>query len=213
MDLSRPLRVIAPTVDADVLAALASVDGEFTGRELHRIIGRHSQTGVNRVLNRLVQEGIVARTRAGSARRYRLNREHLQADPIIALAGARGRLIERLEGRVSEWTTPAHFAAMFGSSAGGEPTDGSDVDLLVVRSEGIDDGDEGWAVQLVELRRDVGRWTGNDCDLLEYSMEEIEDAFDAHDPFIIGLARTMVLLSGSRSYLHRPRRARARSTT
>jgi len=210
MNLSRPLSVVTPTVDGDVLAALASVETSFSGRELHRIIGRHSQSGVNRVLNRLVREGIVSRIRVGSARSYSLNREHLQAEAIILLARARERLIERLSDHIAEWEDAPYFAAMYGSSVGGGHGDESDVDLIVVRPETLDEDDEPWSTQLTELRSAVGRWTGNDCDLIEYSMEEVEEAFADRDPFIVGIGSRMVLLHGSRTYLHRPVRRRPR---
>lgn len=53
MDLSRPLTVIVPTVDADVLAVLARATASFTGRQVHQIAGRHSERGVRIALDRL----------------------------------------------------------------------------------------------------------------------------------------------------------------
>ena len=39
MDLARPLAVVSPTVDADVLAHLAGAEAEFTGRQVHQVAG------------------------------------------------------------------------------------------------------------------------------------------------------------------------------
>lgn len=211
MDLSRPLTVLSPTVDADVLAALASAETAFSGRQLHRVVGRHSQTGVNRVLHRLVHEGIVVRTTVGAARSYSLNREHLQANAIVELVRVRERLIERLRDTLDGWTHEPHFAAMFGSSATGEHTSDSDIDVIIVRPADVDEDDEDWADDLVELRTAVNRWTGNRCDMIEYSRSEVDDAFEDGDPFITGVGRRMVVLAGMRSFLHRPVR-RTRST-
>ena len=89
MDLGRPLTVVAPTVDADVLAVLASAEADFTGRQVHQVAGRHSEKGVRNCLHRLVGQGVVTARRAGKADLYSLNRHHLAAPYIVALAGLR----------------------------------------------------------------------------------------------------------------------------
>lgn len=208
MDLSRPLTVVAPTIDADVLMHLASTDSAFTGRQLHRTMGRHSQTGVNRVLNRLVHEGIVARAAAGSARTYTLNRDHLQADAIVQLARARERFVQRLTEAMSDWLDPPHFAALYGSAASGIHDSDSDIDLFIVRPDEAHEDDEDWAQNLLDLRTSVARWTGNDCEIVEYSPAEVERAFRAGDEFVRSVGRSMTVLVGQRSYLRRPAKER-----
>lgn len=86
MELSRPLSVITPTVDADVLGVLAGADASFTGRQVHQVAGRHSERGIRNALHRLCTQGIVHRERVGSADQYTLNRGHLAAPYIEALA-------------------------------------------------------------------------------------------------------------------------------
>lgn len=213
MDLSRPLGVVSPTIDADVLLELASSDVAFTGRQLHRVMDRHSQTGVNRVLNRLVHEGIVARTTAGSARTYTLNRDHLQADAIIELARARERLVDRLSETMRHWSDQPHFAALYGSAARGEHSTDSDIDVFVVRPAEIDDDDADWSENLLELRTAVGRWTGNDCEIVEYAPDEVEAGFAQRDPFITSVGQRMIVLIGERSYLRRTAKRRPRKPT
>ena len=203
MDLSRPISVVAPTIDADVLALLASVDVPFTGRQLHRVLGRYSQTGVNRVLNRLVHEGIVERTTAGSARTYLLNRDHLQAEWVLELVRARERLVERLRTTMSEWPDEPHFAALYGSAASGQHSDNSDIDLFIVRPVDVEEDDDGWTDRLLELRTLVARWTGNDCETVEMSTEEVDRAFASQDPFVRNVGRQMIVLIGQGSYLRR----------
>ncbi len=203
MDLSRPISVVAPTVDADVLALLASADVPFTGRQVHRVLGRYSQTGVNRVLNRLVHEGIVARTTAGSARTYLLNHDHLQAECVLGLVRARERLVERLQRTMDEWPDEPHFAALYGSAASGQHSDDSDIDLFIVRPDDVEDDDDDWTERLLELRTLVARWTGNDCETVEMSTEEVDRAFANQDPFIVSVGRQMIVLVGQGSFLRR----------
>lgn len=99
MDLKHPFAVVTPTVDGDVLAVLAGAEAAFTGREVHRLVGQYSEAGVRKVLGRLVEQGIVLVERAGPSYLYRLNRDHLAAPQIIALAGLRAELLGRLRAR------------------------------------------------------------------------------------------------------------------
>src|SRR4051812_5097006 len=96
MDIRHPLSTVTPTLDGDVLVALAGVDAELTGREVHRLANRGSEHGVRKVLDRLVEEGVVTSRRAGSAKLYKLNREHLAAPAIEALAGMHRELLRRM---------------------------------------------------------------------------------------------------------------------
>jgi hypothetical protein len=203
MDLSRPIGVVTPTIDADVLALLASSDMAFTGRQVHRVLGSYSQTGVNRVLNRLVHEGIVARTTAGSARTYVLNHDHLQAGAVLQLVRARERLVERLAETMGDWLDEPHFAALYGSAASGQHSDDSDIDLFLVRPDDVQEDDDRWTENLLELRALVARWTGNDCETVEMSTDEVEAAFAKQDPFIRSVGRQMIVLVGQGSYLRR----------
>src|SRR4051812_29514068 len=95
MNLSHPIEVVTPTVDADALAVLAGADAAFTGRQVHQVAGRHSERGVRNALHRLVEQGIVTSERVGAADRYALNREHLAAPHIEALANLRSELLAR----------------------------------------------------------------------------------------------------------------------
>ena len=52
MDLSRPMRVVTPTLDGDVLVVLAGTDAPLTGRQVHTVLGRASETGVRMALER-----------------------------------------------------------------------------------------------------------------------------------------------------------------
>jgi len=60
--------------EADVLVALARSTGHKTGRKLSRLSGR-SVTRVQHGLDRLVDEGLVHRAKAGRSFLYTLNRE------------------------------------------------------------------------------------------------------------------------------------------
>jgi hypothetical protein len=172
VQLDRPLQVITPTVDGDVLTALARPDAAFTGRGLHRVMGRHSADGVRRALERLAGQGIVDVAVVGPSKLYSLNRDHLAAPYIAGLTTLREQLVDRLRQRFAAWYAPSAYAALFGSAVGGQMRADSDVDVFVVRPDETAPGDGGWASQLAELAHDGSRWTGNDLRIFEMSVAE-----------------------------------------
>ncbi len=201
MDLGRPLSVVTPTVDADVLAVLAGADAEFTPPEIHRLIGDWSEDGVRRALRRLVDSGVVDAERKGNAFLYRLNRRHLAADAIIELAGLRQRFIHRLQETLEAWTEPPAHAVLFGSAARREMRVDSDIDVFLVRPADVTD-DATWRAQLYALQERASAWTGNDLRILEYSESEIEAGLAAGDPVLADIGRDGIWLAG-RSTLRR----------
>lgn len=204
MDLRRPLRLIAPTLDGDVLAALASADRALTGRALERETGG-SHGGIQRALAHLVGEGIVTQEPAGRAQLYRLNRNHLASPYIEALAGLRLELIRRLRETIATWSTQPDASALFGSAARGEADRASDVDILVVRPRQVDAGDPGWRRQVAALQTSVTGWTGNDARVLEYGPDDL----NPDEPVLQAAAGEGVDLNGSlRNLLAAARRRR-----
>ncbi|MGY6658825.1 nucleotidyltransferase domain-containing protein [Amycolatopsis sp. TRM77291] len=189
---------VTPTLDGDVLAVLAGHDGIFTTGQLHRLLARHSEEGIRKVLRRLVKQGVVESDRVGNAFTYRLNRDHLAAEHIIALAQLRKTLLERIEDRLESWQVPPVYAAVFGSVARGEATEGSDVDLLLIRPDDADA--DRWETQVDELAVEVTRWTGNDTRPLEFAEAELaERAYD--EAVLRDVARDGLTVAGSRAWL------------
>ncbi len=178
MDLDRPLAVVAATVDADVLAALARAESAFTPGQLHRLIGRWSEPGVRKSLSRLVEQGVVRAQRAGNAYLYSLNRQHLAAPAIIELARLKEALLARLRHVIASWPVPPRYAAIYGSAARGDMTPASDIDLFVVRPAGVRVDDLPWREAVDALGQDLTAWTGNDARVLEYDEEQVQAAGD-----------------------------------
>lgn len=139
------------------------------------MLGRASEPGVRRAAERLVGEGIVIRHEVGRAKVYRLNRRHLAAPHVEALADLRATLVERLRLTLKGWETPPLIATLFGSAARGKATPQSDLDLLLVRREEIEEDSPVWRKQLFDLEREATEWTGNDARILEYGAEELAD--------------------------------------
>lgn len=201
MDLARPLTLITPTVDGDVLAVLAGATASFTGRQVHQVAGRHSERGVRNALHRLSEQGIVTRQRVGAHNQYTLNRTHIAAPYIEALVRLRTELLQRIRAELENWKVQAEFASLFGSAVQGPMRPDSDIDLFVVRPTGVDVGDP-WLEQLSSLAEAVTSWTGNDTRLLELSAEELREGLAAGEPVLVSIRDEGVPLCGSNSYLH-----------
>jgi predicted nucleotidyltransferase len=201
MDLARPLTLITPTVDADVLSVLAGAKASFTGRQVHQVAGRHSERGVRNALHRLCAQGIVMRERVGSSDRYTLNRAHLAAPDIEALVHLRSELFRRISASFEAWEIKAEFAARFGSAARGDMKSDSDIDMLVVRNEHIDADDDRWREQLATLAQNVTAWTGNDARFLELSAKEVSAGLAAGKRVLSDISKEGITLYGPPNYL------------
>lgn len=172
MDVARPFSALSDSVDADVLVALAASSTPRSGRELARLSGR-SNTGVQHVLDRLVDHGLVGRMEAGRAFLYHLNRDHLLAPAVERMAEARVEFVHRLREGIGAWETPAAHASLFGSAARGDGDTHSDIDLFIVRPAAIDADDQVWRRQVENLTESVRRWTGNHAGVAEISEGEL----------------------------------------
>jgi predicted nucleotidyltransferase len=201
MDFRHPFLAVAPTLDGDVLSALAKAEMELSGREIAKRAGRGSPEGIRRVADRLVEQGILTRRSIGSAHLYGLNREHLAARYIEGIAGLRAELIERLRKAIGEWALEPSFALLFGSVARGSAGARSDIDILIVRPSAQDPEDDRWRTQLLELQQSATAWTGNDTRVVEYAEHEL-DQID-HEPLLDEVLEDGIELYGERRRLRR----------
>lgn len=198
MLLNRPLALVTPSVDGDVLAVLARAEASLTPPQVQALIERHSVEGVRKVLKRLGEQGIVDADRVGNAVSYRLNRDHLAAAPIVELANLRTALFNRIRDHVQTWALPARLVMLFGSAATGLMHPDSDIDLFVVGDDHADD--DAWLDQIRVLEHVVSRWTGNDARVLTC---RVSDLNLPGDNLAVELRRDGILLSGDRSLLER----------
>jgi predicted nucleotidyltransferase len=201
VDLSRPMSVVTPTVDGDVLTALALADAWFTTGRLHGVMGRHSEDGIRRVLRRLVQQGIVEDQAAGNAVLYRLNRAHLAAPAVIELAGLWSAFVDRLTVAVSAWPVQPKVAAVFGSAARGTMHRSSDIDVFLVEPTRQHRSDE-WVSRVRQLEDDASRWTGNDVRALQMTEAHVR-AHAGDEPVLDDVLADGVHLAGDLAWLRR----------
>jgi hypothetical protein len=196
MDVSHPIRSIIPTLDAPVLEALAGTTRRLSGREVHRLAGTGSVRGVQLVLARLVAQGLVSAEEHAGVTLYAANREHLAWPALEALVGLRRKLLERIREAVAGWAIAPLHVSLFGSAARRDGDAGSDIDLLIVRSDAVAEGDEAWEGQLDALRDGVAAWTGNRCQAFALDRARLAAHIAADDPLVESWLHDAVPLAG-----------------
>jgi predicted nucleotidyltransferase len=131
--------ILSSRVKVRVLRLLHRTRGQFTGREISRLVG-YSPTHTINALRGLESDGLVSSTRAGRADLFKLNDDNSAVagflDPIFRWEqGLREEL-----GEVFRETFKDDLLSvlLYGSAARGEETHDSDIDLLVVVKDGVD---------------------------------------------------------------------------
>ena len=201
MDLGSPVLDVAPAVRGALLQALARLEQPVTRRRLAAAAGV-APGNASAVIEELIQAGLVSETVAGRSSMVVLNRDHLAAGPVLALAGLRGELIRRLREQLSAWPE-LNGAWLFGSVARGDADSDSDVDLLIVADD-LQSHD--LHERLSRLQADVRSWTGNDLQLVEHSPSSWRKLVRAKNPLVEQIRLDgIALASGSASLLGRQR--------
>ena len=196
MDLGSPVLDIAPAVRGALLQALARLEQPVTRRQLAAAAGV-APGNASTVIEELIRSGIVTETVAGRSSMVLLNRSHLVAGPLLALAGLRGELIRRLRERLSAWSD-LRGAWLFGSVARGEAHKESDVDLLIVADD-LEPPD--LHERLSQLQADVRVWTGNDLQLVEHSPTSWRKLVRSKNPLVEQIRLDGIALAGDNAAL------------
>jgi hypothetical protein len=181
-----------------VLAVLARTDTWLSGRKVAALTrGQISRRRVDAVLAELAQAGIADRQEVPPAKLYRLNRHHVAAAGIQALASMRGSLLNRLRDELAGWRVVPEAAWLFGSAARGEAGSESDIDLLLVRpSLASAEEDSLWAGQVDALRELVRGWSGNELEVLALSADELRHLSDGGERLLDDLRADAIVLIG-----------------
>ncbi|TFH71199.1 nucleotidyltransferase domain-containing protein [Cellulomonas sp. HD19AZ1] len=208
MDITRPLAVVAPTLDADVLYRLLRAEEvAFTAGQLQRLIPERSVDGVRRTLERLSRQGVVNAVHVGHAITYRLNSDHLAVPGLRLLAAQPAELVDRMARQLDTWPVQPLYASIFGSWARSQTTETSDVDLLVILPTAAADEVEAFVRDLEDR---VHAWTGNDARVLLLDQEQVRD--ESLRPVLQNAQRDGIRVAGDEHWLRRAlRRAAAQS--
>ena len=201
MDLGSPVLDVAPTVRGALLQTLARLERPVTRRQLASLAGV-SPGNASSVIEELIRAGLISETVAGRSSMVVLNRNHLAAGPVLALASLRGELIRRLRERLSEWPD-LEGAWLFGSVARGDADGDSDIDLLLVAHD-LQAPD--LHANLAQLQADVRLWTGNDLQLVEHTPESWRKLVRSKNSLVEQVRLDGIALTGDSALLRERRR-------
>lgn len=197
MNLTNPISAVSPGGRGVILSVLARTTEPLSGRRIAELAGDQlGKTRAIEVLGELAAAGIVLVESRPPALLYQLNRDHLAADAICQLADLRSTLIEQMRSHLDGWECAPATAWLFGSAARGDGTDSSDIDIAVVRPEGLDADELVWSAQLVEFSDAIARWTGNETNVIEYSESEISELHRAGEPILESIQAEGIRLAG-----------------
>jgi DNA-binding transcriptional ArsR family regulator len=196
VDVAHPYTAVVSGVDGAVLAVLAGTTAPLTGRQIARLASRGTSPSVSAALDRLVEHGLVHRQVAGRAYLHTLNRDHVAAPVVEALAGLRAELLRRLRDALADWDPAPVHASMFGSTARADGDTSSDIDLLVIRPGGVDAEDDRWRDQVHTLAESVHAWTGNHAGISELAEADLAELRRRSPPVLWDIRSDGIDLAG-----------------
>ena len=198
MDVAHPIRSVVPSLHGAVLEVLVGTHMPLSGRQIARLVRpTASQKGVLNALNDLVEAGLVFREDVPPAALFQLNRDHLASPAIIALASLPSRLVEAARNWLASVKVRPAAAALFGSAARRDGDSGSDIDVLLVRPRRIGSPENDWKEQSYAFAQSVERWTGNAVQVLDLSLEQLDQAVREQAPLITELRHDAIdLMAG-----------------
>jgi predicted nucleotidyltransferase len=191
VNLGAPLLDVAVGVRGALLQTFARLEQPVTRRQLAHAAGV-APGHASAVIEELIGAGLVTETPAGRSSMVALNRIHLAAEPLLALASLRGELVQRLRERLSGWPD-IHGAWLFGSVARGNAGSDSDIDLLIVADD-LDSSE--LHDRLAGLISDVRSWTGNETQVVEQSPTSWRRLVRTKNPLVDQIRREGIALTG-----------------
>lgn len=171
VDFVHPVQAVVPGAQGRILAVLAETTAPLNLSTLARLAGV-SVAQASRVMPGLVELGLVERREIPPSSQFRLIRENVAAQAIIELARSREAALSQIGSVASDLPVPPVSVIVFGSIARGDADRQSDLDVIVVRPDDVDDDDDVWATAIERWRSEAQAITGNTVEVLEVTQDE-----------------------------------------
>lgn len=194
MNLSEPWYGLVDPNVARVIRRLAILPEPMTGRRIHELSENQSLWVTQRVLRDLSAVGLVTYTRVATAKLYSLNRGHVLWEPLEQLLSAPARAEQQI-GEAFANLAPTSTLALYGSTIRGDSGLDSDIDLVIVWDDDLDQDARVGVLDALDAR--IRTITGNQPEFFELNREMIDEMQRAHDPLLASWRRDAVTLAGS----------------
>lgn len=196
MDFAHPVAAVIPGVQGRVLAVLAETTAELNLRTVARL-ANVSTAQASRVIPGLVELGLLGRREVPPSSLFWLNRENAAAQVVIELAQLRDAVLDQIRAVAQELPHPPASVIVFGSFARDEADRWSDIDVVIVRPDDVDDDDETWNVGVEQWRRRVRSITGNAVEVIEINLTSAIDKLSSGERLWEEVARDGVMVCGA----------------
>lgn len=171
MDFQRPIEAVIPGARGRILSVLVETTAPLNLRTLARLADV-SLAQASRVMPGLVKLGLVERQEVPPSSLFLLDRSNVAAQAIVRLARSRDNALEQIGAAAAALRVRPEAVIVFGSFARGEAHSDSDIDIVIVRRDHIDEDDDAWQTSLDELRTGIVALTGNQVEIVEVSLAE-----------------------------------------
>ena len=196
MDFVHPVEALIPGAQGRVLAVLAETSAELNLRTLARLAGV-SVAQASRVMPHLVDLGVVERREVPPSSLFRLNSAHLVAQPLITLARSRDTALRQLGAAAATMEVQPVSVVIFGSFARGEADAASDIDVVMVRPDSVEEGDRAWVAAIEEWRSRARSIAGNRVELIDVGRTEIAKKINSTSSLWRDIAQHGVVVHGA----------------
>jgi predicted nucleotidyltransferase len=186
--------LVLPRPAAQVIGTLGAVHEPMTMRGLARAAGI-TNTTAQHWINHFADRGLIQQRVAGRAILCSLNRDHLFADAIIALAAPWERIKGALSSEIAAWEVPPVSAVVFGSCARADGTVHSDIDMLLIVPDEVDD--DLWTEQLSDAGQRLTQRLGNAMSWIDVTLPEFRKMVKAREPVTKEIARDGIHIFGA----------------
>jgi DNA-binding MarR family transcriptional regulator len=195
VDFVQPVQAVIPGAQGRVLAVLAETTAPLNLSTLARLAGV-SVAQASRVMPRLAELGLVERREIPPSSQFRLIRENVAAQAIIELARSRDSALNQIGSAAADLPVPPVSVIVFGSIARGDADRQSDLDVIVVRPDDVDDDDDVWATAIERWRSTAQAITGNAIEVLELIHGEARTKLSGNAPLWRDVARDGIVVHG-----------------
>ena len=196
MDFVDPVGAVIPGAQGRVLAVFAETSAELNLRTVARL-ANVSAAQASRVMPSLVELGLVERREVPPSSLFRLNAENEAARTVVRLARLRDSVLERIGTAAADLPCPPASVIAFGSFARSEADRHSDIDVVIVRPDDVDVGDDTWTAGLDRWCATARAISGNRVEIIETGAAEAAVELSSGGPLWEEIARDGVVLFGA----------------